>query len=104
MLFQYAVETPQNTRCYRADLTGLVTAWLMSVSDDVLECCEEFRVGNRGELVAKFLVPDSTDTYRAVIVTVDRHRTTFVCGRQCWTDQYAMCVRRRTLDQIVNAI
>jgi hypothetical protein len=104
MLFQYTVETPQNTRCYRADLTGMVTAWLMSVGSDVLDLCVKLEVGNRGEFVAKFLVPDNTMAYRVVTLTVDRHRTTLVCGRHCWTDPYASCMRRGTLDRIVNSI
>jgi hypothetical protein len=59
-------------RDYRPDLLPLITLWLASVPESEWQYFVGFRVGDRGEFIAKFMkAPTGCDYLRVVTFVVD---------------------------------
>lgn len=76
-----------NYRCYRPDLLPVITRWLQYVPENEWRHFVGFRVGERGEFIAKFMKsPTRGGPLRLVTCTIDHDYSEMRTDTGVWYD------------------
>lgn len=90
-------------RTYRPDVLPLITKWLKTVPPAAWEFFVAFRVGDRGEFVAKFMKqPTRGGELRVITCTLDHNKATMETDCGVWTAREPVAFTLGELDRAVN--
>lgn len=103
-MFSYAADTTNHT-CYRPDLKNVIEKWIASVPESDWAYFVGFRVGTRGEFVAKFMkAPTRGGALRLVTFTVDHNYAEMVNDSgHLWYDKVPVSYTSANLTMAVDA-
>lgn len=81
------LQTFPRHRCYRPDLLSVITRWLKYVPESEWQHFVGFRVGERGEFIAKFMkAPTHGGALRLVTCTIDHNYSEMRTDTGVWYD------------------
>ncbi len=103
-MYDYAPDTGRH-HSYRPDLTSLVLEWLGTVPPDQWAFFAGFRVGPRGQFVAKFMKqPARGGPARLVTFMVDHNHSSMRTDTDVWYDKCPIKFNPANLELAVNTI
>jgi hypothetical protein len=91
-------------RCYRPDLQQLIARWLSYVPESEWQYFVGFRVGQRGEFIAKFMkAPTHGGALRLVTCTVDHNYSEMRTDTGVWYDSQPVRLTSENLAMAVDS-
>lgn len=104
MMYEYASDST-NIRTYRPDLLPVITRWLSYVPESEWQHFVAFRVGQRGEFIAKFMKqPTQGGPLRLVTFIVDHDRSEMRTDTGVWFDKEPVCLTAANLTLAVDTL
>jgi hypothetical protein len=98
-------ERSDRPRTYRPDLLPVITKWLTLVPDTAWQYFVGFRVGQRGEFVAKFMKePTRGGAMRLVTFTLDHHMSSMTTDTCRWSHPAPVRLTLENLNRAVDTI
>lgn len=103
-MFTYEADT-DNARSYRPDLHTLIQRWLSGVPREAWQYFVAFRVGDKGEFVAKFMKAadgDDSGHLRPIYVVIDHGKTLIYTDTHWFSEPCTTLLSMRALSRAAN--